>query len=204
MDFFRVEISEIADKLDISALGEGERASLLQGLSHNPQTHDIYRVLVAALERDAPENWKERHKKRKKFSLVDRILVDMRPVHHSLRVLGIHPTTTSSVGNSDLDLDVQANMKILKVADANLKFSGPIKNWWRKKRPLVVATRTDRVAQWVYSRQWIETGDQCRCELLVEVPKNLPASQRLISCFADFKDAGGRAVEKGRRYVKMA
>ena len=204
MEFFRVEMSEIADKLDFMSLTKEQQVSLLQGLQHDPETHDLFRVLVAVIERDAPSTWNKRQRNRKRFSLVDRVLVDIRPQDKALRVLGVQPTTTSYKGETQLDIEVQADVKILEVANTNLRFKGPIKNWWRKKRPLVVAIRTDRLAQWVYSRQWIDMGNQCRCEILVEVPKELTEQARKVSCYADFKDSGGRNIEKLRQHVRLA
>jgi hypothetical protein len=203
MEFFQIEISEQAERLDYNALTDEERGTLFQGLVHNPATHDIFRILLSPVERPANPDWSERQKRRKRYDLVDRILVEMQPGSRQIRIAGIYPASIAADGAGAFDFEAEAGAKILEVADARLRFAGPIKNWWRKRCPLVVAQRTDRVAQWVYSRDWITRGSQCQGELLCEVPKSLTGAARSIQCYADFKDSGGRAVERSTRRVKV-
>jgi hypothetical protein len=201
MEFFKLEFSENAEKLDIDALSADQRSALFSGVEPNPEEHDIFRVLLAVLECDASPSWNDRQKKRKRFHLVDRALIDMRPRVKEIRIMGVYPPSIAADGSAEFDLEAQAGAKILDVANANLRFSGPIKNWWRKRRPLVAANRTDRLVQWVFSREWLDRGQQCGGEFLCVVPKDLPEVNRVVSCFADFKEKRGRAIEKTRKVV---
>ena len=203
MEFFSIQFSEVAEKLDLDALSDAQRNTLFQGLKPAPGSHDVFRIMLAIREIEPKDNWNERQRKRKLFSLVDRALIDLRPSNKSIRIVGLHPGSLPADGTPQMDLEAQTGFKIMDVANASLKFTGPIKNWWRKKRPLIVANRTDRLVQWVFSREWIDQGNQCQGEILCIVPKGLSESERKISCYADFKEKRGRAIEKARRTVPL-
>jgi hypothetical protein len=203
VEHFKLEFSEVAEKLDLAALSDEQTRTLFNGVTPNPNEHDVYRIMLAVVERDAPSTWNDRQKKRKRFQLVDRALVDIRAKDRSIRIMGVHPASIAADGSPEFDFEAQAGAKIMDVANANLRFTGPIKNWWRRKRPLVVSNRTDRLVQWVFSRDWLDQGNQCNGEILAVVPKNLDDPGRVVSCYADFKEKGGRAVEKVRRVVVL-
>lgn len=133
----------------------------------------------------------------------------MRPESQSIRIAGIFPISIanedSGGGELQMTFETSISIRVIGVANANskLRLSGPIKKWWERRRPLVHADRTDRVANWVYSREWLDAGSQVKGELLCEVPKSLSDTKRHIKCSVEYQDKGERAVESSHRGVKL-
>lgn len=203
MTYFRIEFSDTAERLDVEALSEEERATLFQGIQPDPKRHDVYRILLAVVDAEARPTWTERQKKRKLLRLVDKVLMNFQPMNASIQIAGVFPPSILAGNQGALDLEAKGDVKILEIANASLRLKGPIKDWWRKERPLVVSNRTNRFAQWVFSREWLDQGRQCHGEIVCMVPKDLEEHRRIVSCHAAFKEKAGRAIEKTRKHVLL-
>ena len=50
MEFFSIQFSEVAEKLDLDALSDAQRNTLFQGLKPDPGSHDVFRIMLAIRE----------------------------------------------------------------------------------------------------------------------------------------------------------
>ena len=192
---FQIIISDFADKLDFSALSETEQTNLMGGIKFDPGEHNLYRFFVIAREKKPPKSWNGRHYKRKCFKNVDRVYLKVDCPSAEIRLMGCDPTTTNAEGQTALDIEAHALARVLTVGEAGIKLNGPIKNSLRKKKPLIVCQRTDRHADWIFSKAYISAGNDLKAQVTCVVDNGLVEDARRLKCHADFK-AGGRSIER--------
>jgi hypothetical protein len=182
MDTFRLEVSTKADRLDLDALPDHEKNVLLAGIKFDPSTHDIYRFCVAP-KFDLPEKGTKRARKRKSYSLADTVCVQVIPRSEEIHILNIYPETTTAAGQPDAP-----SFQIPIVRD--LRPASKAKDLARRGKHMVVANRTDTLAEWVFLKSYIDAGHQFRMQVLCIVPKAVPDHQRYLRCDASVMHKG--------------
>jgi len=199
---FDILISGEADKLNFSALSESEQKALTSGIAFDPDEHNLYRFFVSAREKEAPTDWNKRQFKKKSFKIVDRVYLQVDCLSAEIRLMGCHPPTTNADGQSEIDFEAHAVARVLAVGEAGIKLNGPIKNTFRKRKPLIVCQRTDRHADWIFSKDYVSSGSDLKAQVTCVVDRVLDEDNRRLKCHADFK-AGGRSVERKYEHVAL-
>ena len=192
---FSIEASSAAERLDIEALPEQEKRMLVSGFSFDPEKHDAYRFFIAPNIEflDEAPGWKT---KRVSFEQVTRVLVNIEGTHDDISLWGMYPTTLLADGSWELDLSGAAVLNPVAPGVGSLKLSAEGKKIIRQKgRPWIKAHRTDKKAQWIFFKEWLEDGAEFRFQVVCIVNKEIPAESRSIKCDAKFGD-DGRTIKK--------
>lgn len=129
------------------------------------------------------------------------MLPSVKPASPQMRSLGKYPTTTDAEGQTDIDLEGFAEGKLIGIGKFGLRFLGPVKHWFRRVDMQIVAHHASGFANRIFANRWIQRGGDIRAQLRCIVPRELDSTLRTLSCWADFKDSSGQAVEKARRDV---
>ena len=201
---FTFEITDEATKVDFDSLSEDIRNSICSGTNYDPHTHGIYSFSVAPRELLNFRNDLTRLQKRRSYAKVDRVLVQATPKHPTIAFLGIHPTTISVPGQRSLDYkgDVLFEFGIPKI----LKFQvrSEIKNKIRSDVFEIFSARTDRFAQWIFLKKWVNSGGAFDMRVLCAVPDSLKHEERSITCDAEAQQDGRKVVGIYKRVVRFA
>jgi hypothetical protein len=203
---FRMRISDHAEQLDFELLSEEERTVLARGIRFDPSRYEVYRFMVV-LESllEAPEsgifsNW-SRRLKRQSLARADRALVRVAPGSKQVAFVGIYPTTRDVHGQSTLDLEGEAllsvDVKVLK-----LSIGGKVKEQVRRKKFAVLAGRTDRTAEWVFLKPYLDSGEELRLQFCCLVPNSLVDAERYLRCEIVVED-GKRVIESKRKKIRL-
>lgn len=192
---FTIEVSDRAEKLDVSALSETERQLMTHGIAFSPEKHDAYRFFVAPqIETLGAKPHRVLHNV--SFEQVNRVLIDVKAGSSGVQFLGMFPTTLKSDRRWELDLSAEAVFNPVAPGVGAIKLSALGKKLVRQRaRPWIKAHRTNQIAQWIFFKEWLDEGAEFRMQVLCIVEKALPQSQRCIICSAKFAD-DGRTIEK--------
>lgn len=192
---FTIDASETAEKIDLDALPDNERAMMTHGLVFDPGMHDVYRFFVAP-RIDILDEPPSRKDKKKSFENVTRVLVDIVRGSAGVQLSGMYPTTLKADGSWELDLSANAVLNPVAPGVGSIKLSAEGKKVIRQKsRPWIKAHRTERNAQWIFFKEWLDDIGEFRFQLVCIVQKDTPTEQRYITCNAKFAD-DGRAIVK--------
>lgn len=200
---FSIEISEVAEKVDPAALSKQEQQSLLEGVLFDPKEHDIFRFFIAPITRVAGKNSSKRTIKKMSYEMADRAYVDAFVMSNSFRLLGMFPRGHARTKGYDLDFEGEASAAPLNIGRIGLKLSGKLKNIFSRTARDCWAFRTDRRAQWIFKKSWIEEGNEFRLELVMLVPKDLDAADRMIYCSAKFADRDRSLARIEKRPIRL-
>ena len=192
---FEIEASEVAERLTIETLPEQEQRMLVNGYNFDPTTHDAYRFFIAPeieILDEAP-HWK---KKRISFEQVSRVLVNIERSHLGISLWGMYPTTLLADGSWELDLSGSAVLNPVAPGVGSLKLAAEGKKIVRQKnRPWIKAHRTDKKAQWIFFKEWLENSAEFRFQVVCIVSKEVPSDKRSVKCDVKFGD-NGRVIKK--------
>lgn len=193
---FNIIISETAERINYDDLSDKEKDTLSRGIQYNPKEHDVFRFFIL-VQPQINKYKKKRTRQRRSYDLVNTVLVDVN-FRHEIKLLGIYPTTTLTSGQTSFDLKGEAIVEFGK--NFKLTIKGRAKNIAGKKRNshLILASRTDSIAQWLFFKPYIENHLDYEVEVLCIVPRTLEKDNLFLVCSTSFKD-GGREIESVNR-----
>jgi len=186
---FNLEVSNKAQKVDYDTLADSIKGSLFKFSSFDKVEHDLFMFCVSPVEIMEYSNltWRE---KRKAYKKADRVLIQLRSPTEGIELLGIYPTTIDSHSQRELDLGGEFLFEIGIPKIFKLKVTSKLKNKIRSDKFEVVASRTDRSAQWVYLKDWVKSGSPFEMQLFCKVSKSIGEKERHILCDAQANQNG--------------
>lgn len=193
---FRLVVSKQAEALQYEDLSEQEKADLPQAVSARLKGNEIYRfcLMVKFITLHAPR----RICRRRSYDRVDLIIAHVRLPSQRMQLLGIAPVTRPDLpaGGREAEGNLQAEVSIPLI---KLTIGGQIRDMIRRQVYDVIAARTDREAQWVFLKRFLQGTTSFCLTLYLDVPDDLPAAERYILCSAEARDNGrslGRIVDR--------
>jgi hypothetical protein len=201
---FTFEITDEASRIEFDELSRDIRDSICSGIKYDPDTHGIYSFSVAPRELINIRSDLTRIQKKRSYLKVDRVLIQATPKHPSITFLGIYPTTVAVSGQSGLDYkgDILFEFGIPKILKFQIK--SEIKNKIRSDVFEIFSSRTNRFAQWIFLKKWVNSGGAFDMRVFCAVPDNLKHDDRSITCDAEAQQEGRKVVGIYKRIVRFA
>jgi hypothetical protein len=197
---FELHISSHAEQLDFSQLDEQRKSTLLNGIKFDKAKFEIYRFLVSPKflpGKPKTKRWRDR----KSYERADRVMIHVEPGSNQIRFWGIFPQTLTSLNEHSFEFEGEAIFEVGIPKVCQLKLQGKAKAAARTGKYIVIATRTDEFAQWVFLKPRIHNDPNFQMEILCAVPKDLPSEERFIKCKAKVSDKGRELDEKSRNVL---
>lgn len=173
--------------MDFKKLSEDERNVLCGGIRFDPAKYDIYRFFVAPVF-IMGKRGKKRRRRRKSYTNVNRVLIQVKVPSSEIQLLGIYPVSRLQTGSHDS----RSGFSLPIVG--KLRVGGRAKDAVKRGQHMIIASRTDEIAQWVFLKPYIESSEDFRMQVLCIVSTDLDEEERFIRCNASFQDKG-REIE---------
>jgi len=187
---FELVISKQAEKLDFEDLTKTEQEDIPQAVSARAKSNEIYRFCL--MVKFLTSHSDKRTRLRRSYDRVDLLLAHVRLPAPEMHLLGIAPVTRPGLTGNGADGSLQAEVA---VAPVKLSVGGQVKDLIRRQTYDVIAARTDREAQWLFLKSFIEGNTNFCLTLYLDVPDDLPEEKRYVLCSAEARDHG-RAVAR--------
>lgn len=191
---FRVRVSKQAERLDFNALPSRERGPLGSGLHYDEARHAVFRFYVF-LDFLGQSGGNKRSRRRRDFALADLLIAQVQSPSTGLRLLRIYPTTQRKSNQPEPDIGGEIKAEVNVPASVKLSISGVLKDLIRREPELmVIAQHNDLLAQWLFLKPYLDSGQEFRMLALCELDGGLPPSQRYLRCHVSVQ-AKGREIE---------
>jgi hypothetical protein len=187
MEQFRLAISKQAERVSLDDLSQTKQDVLAQGVSFEPEHHDLFQFFVAPEFLHSTAGSKKTRRKRS-YSKVNRVFVKTRLPTTDIRLLGMYPVTRTETGTHEADI-----VSYIPIA-GKLRAHGRAKDAIKRGKHSIIANRTDEIAQWIFLRPYIEERSDFGMIILCLVPRELDDSLRFLRCDASAQD-NGREVQ---------
>ena len=195
MDNFVLVFPEDAEQLDFAGLPEGIQKALGEGIVQNPARHVVYRFCLLA--KSLPEmNARQRERRRRSYQRADRVVINLMTSTSQVQLLGIYPPAETLKMGSSGEGEVSAGFTTPLFS---INLHGLLKDLARRSGQRILAGRTDREAQWVFLKPYLEEHTDFCLTFLLQVPAELPPEARFVWCEAAVMDRG-RLIQKHRRH----
>lgn len=121
-----------------------------------------------------------------------------------IKFLGIFPTSQEVNGKWFFDFEGEALFEFSIPKICKLQLKGKTKNIIQKRKQYrVVASRTDDMAQWIFLKHWLESGQQLGMKIFCSVPKDLEENKRYVICDALVSQKGRKIQALNHAQVLM-
>ncbi|MBV5343087.1 hypothetical protein JZU68_05580 [bacterium] len=199
---FQLRISSHAEQLDFSQLDEERKAILLNGIEFDESKFAIYRFFVFPEflpGKPKTKRWRDR----KSYERASHAIIIVKSGNSQIRFRGHFPQTLMNDNGHSVERvgGVTFLLGFLKVFQ--LKLEGRIKDAVRTGKSVIIASRTDEIAQWIFSKPRIHNDPNFQMEILCAVPNDLSPEDRFIRCKAKISDNGRELDKKSKNILLM-
>ena len=123
---------------------------------------------------------------------MDRLFVQIRLPTSQVKFLGMYPVSRTESEPYDFGVD-----SFVPIA-GKLKARGRVRDAIKRGKHLIIANRTDEIAQWIFLKPYIRQRNDFGMKLLCLVPKDLGVEHRFLRCSVSAQDRG-REIEGAYR-----
>ena len=159
----------------------------MQGVAYHPDQHDILLFFVIP-EFETGTKGSKRRRRRKSFSKVDRLFVQIRSPTSKIKFLGMYPVSRTE--SDPFDFGIASFVPIA----GKLRARGRVRDAIKRGKHLIIANRTDEIAQWIFLKPYVQRRNDFGMKLLCLVPKDLGVEHRFLGCNVSAQDHG-REIE---------
>ena len=186
---FQLHASRYAEKLDYDDIPDDVRSALFRTHAYDPDHHDIYRFCLVphlTLPEETESGRLPRKLKKRSFAKVDRVLVQVTAENPEIRLVGVHPLSQSADGSLPADVEGEGLFELnLPKNLGKIQLKGITKQLFRrKKKPIVMASRMDDFAQWIFRKPWLSAGREMCMTVACKGSNHLEDHERYLVCDA--------------------
>jgi hypothetical protein len=183
MEQFKLAISREAQRVSLDDLPQAKQDILAQGVSFDPEHHDVFQFFVAPEFYHSTEGAKKTRRKRR-YSNVNRLFIKTRLPTTDIKLLGMYPITRTEESRYGADI-----VSFIPIA-GKLRAHGRARDAIKQGKHWIIANRTDEIAQWIFLRPYIEQRTDFGMIVLCLVPRELDDRYRFLRCDASAQDSG--------------
>jgi hypothetical protein len=196
MEQFKLAISKEAERVSLDELSQAKQDVLAQGISFDPEHHDVFQFFVAPEFFHSTEGSKKTRSKRS-YSRVNRLFIKTRLPTTDIRLLGMYPVTRTEAGTHQTEL-----ASYIPIA-GKLRAHGRARDAIKRGKHVIIANRTDEIAQWIFLKPYIEQRSDFGMMVLCLVPRDLDDNYRFLRCDASAQDSGREVQAAYGRKVRF-
>lgn len=194
MDNFVLVFPEEAERLDFASLPDEIQKAIGAGIAQDPANHAVYRFCLLAKALPATHA-RQRERRRRSYQRADRVVINLMTATPQVQLLGIYPPAETLKVDGSGEGEVSAGFTTPLFS---INLHGLLKDLARRNGQRILAGRTDREAQWVFLKPYLEEHTDFCLTFLLRAPADLPGEARFAWCEAAVMEKG-RLIQKHRR-----